>query len=645
MKQTPIELLAPAKNCQQGMQAILHGADAVYIGGPAFGARAAVGNSIEDIKQLCDFAHQFFARVYVAFNTILSDEEIKQAQTLIEQIYQAGADALIVQDMGILQLKLPPIALHASTQADIRTPEKVLFLQSVGFSQVVLARELDLTQIKAINDRCSVQLEAFIHGALCVSYSGQCYISQAVTGRSANRGECSQLCRLPATLSDQQGDVLAKNKHLLSLKDLNQSDNLELMLDAGIRSFKIEGRLKDLHYVKNVTAWYRQKLDAIIAKRPEFVAASHGRCRFSFKPDPMLSFNRGTSDYFIHGRKRQNGQVEIAEYRSPKPIGIDAGKITKIGLNYVEVSSPLSFNNGDGVSFFNQKGELQGMRINRVEGHRLYPAKMPNELTLKMRIFRNHHQAFAAQLGKDSVRRKIPIKMRLVETNEGIALELQDLVSKVRVELAMEKQRSNSPEKNNANINKALNKLGNSLFDADVIRIELSQPWFIAMSQLNQLRREAVEALTTARAHAYKQPTASRCAKPKMDYEKKRLNFSGNVYNQQAKEFYLSHGVDRVEPAFEQAPPEKSVPLMLTKHCLRYSYKLCPKEVAGIKAEPMQLELGGKLFTLRFDCNKCEMQVMGSPHPITVPPAMAPPRKPAKTKQSTNKPSKRSKKA
>ncbi len=373
-----IELLAPAKNADFGIEAIKHGADAVYIGGPAFGARAAAGNSIEDIQRLCEFAHRYHAQVFVALNTILSDSELAQAEQLIWDIYHAGADALIVQDMGILQLNLPPLALHASTQIDNRDKEKVEFLEQVGFTQVVLARELSLPQIHDIATHTNMQIEFFIHGALCVSYSGQCYISHAFTNRSANRGSCSQMCRLPCNLKTRQGEVLAENQHLLSLKDNNQTANLEALIDAGVRSFKIEGRLKDLSYVKNVTAHYRRELDAIMARRPELYSSSHGRVETNFNADPDKSFNRGKTDYFV--QERNTG---ISDFRTPKYLGQKAGKVRLVGKDFIELDSDLEFNNGDGIAYFSQNylkvqqsdDKLQGIRVNRADGNRLYLPK------------------------------------------------------------------------------------------------------------------------------------------------------------------------------------------------------------------------------------------------------------------------------
>lgn len=425
-----LELLAPAKNADYGIEAIRHGADAVYIGGPAFGARATAGNSVEDIARLCAFAHKYHAQVFVALNTILMDDELETAEKLIWDVYNAGADALIVQDMGVLQLNLPPIALHASTQMDNRNPEKVAFLEQVGFSQVVLARELGLSQIREVAAHTNMQIEFFIHGALCVAYSGLCNLSHAFSNRSANRGECSQMCRLPGNLKTRQGDVLAQNEHLLSLKDNNQTDNLEALIDAGVRSFKIEGRLKDLSYVKNVTAHYRQKLDAIMARRPEFVASSHGRTEHTFTPDPEKTFNRGSTDYFVHERSQG-----IKDFRSPKYIGQDVGKVVALGKDFIQVSSTHEFNNGDGLAYFppnyamakQSDDKLQGLRVNRAEGHKLHVLQVPRDLRVGMTLYRNHNQAFEALLAKESAKRIIGVDMRLTDTAMGVALTLTDI--------------------------------------------------------------------------------------------------------------------------------------------------------------------------------------------------------------------------
>ena len=373
IKQRKIELLAPARNLECGIEAINHGADAVYIGAPKFGARAAAVNSLEDIAALVEYAHLYNVRIYVTVNTILKEEELKETEEMIRELYRIGVDALIVQDMAIAKLELPPIPLHASTQMDNRTVDKVKFLRDAGFRQVVLARELSLREIGKIHEACpDIPLEVFVHGALCVSYSGQCYVSQACFGRSANRGECAQFCRLPFSLVDAEGKMIAKDKHLLSLKDLNQSEELEALLDAGASSLKIEGRLKDVSYVKNVTAAYRQKLDAIFARRKEYTRASSGKCRFDFKPQLDKSFSLGFTRYFLHGRSK-----DIFSFDTPKSLGEEMGTMKESRGNYLTVAGVKSFSNGDGVCYLDEQGRLQGFRINRVDGNKLYPQEMP----------------------------------------------------------------------------------------------------------------------------------------------------------------------------------------------------------------------------------------------------------------------------
>ena len=373
IRQRKIELLAPAKNLECGIAAVDHGADAIYIGAPRFGARAAAGNSLEDIAELVRYAHVYNVRIYVTVNTILKDEELKDTEKMIWDLYRAGVDALIVQDMGLLELNLPPIPLHASTQMDNRTPQKVRFLAEAGFRQVVLARELSLVEIGNIHHACpDVPLEVFVHGALCVSYSGQCYVSQACFGRSANRGECAQFCRLAFYMVDADGKSIVRNKHLLSLKDLNQSEELEQLLDAGASSLKIEGRLKDVSYVKNVTAYYRQKLDSVFKRRKEYIRASSGKVKLEFKPQLDKSFSRGFTNYFLFDRNK-----DIFSFDTPKSLGEEMGTVKEIRGNYLTVAGIKSFNNGDGVCFLDQTGKLQGFRINRVENNKLFPQEMP----------------------------------------------------------------------------------------------------------------------------------------------------------------------------------------------------------------------------------------------------------------------------
>ena len=617
----PIELLAPAKNADFGIEAINHGADSVYIGGPLFGARAGAGNTVADIERLATYAHRFNARVLVALNTILRDDELEAAAQLVRHVYEAGADALIVQDMGLLELGLPPIQLHASTQCDIRTPQKARFLQDVGFSQMVLARELSLEQIEAIARQTTATLEFFVHGALCVSYSGQCYLSHARTGRSANRGDCSQACRLPYDLSDAQGRAIARNSHLLSLKDNNQTDNLRVLIDAGIRSFTIEGRLKDLSYVKNVTAHYRQQLDAIIDGSNRYRRSSAGRCTFFFTPQPEKTFNRGATDYFLRERRD-----DIGAFDSPKFVGERIGTITRLSRNSFEITTPQPLHNGDGLAYFNGENELTGLRINTAEhvgsGYRLFPSltdgKLPADLRPGTTVYRNHDQDFERQLEKKSAERRIPLRMRLEETDTGFTLYLADESGiTAAATLTHAKEAAQNPERALTALHESLGKLGNTIYAASAIDLALSVPWFIPASALNALRREAIEALDAARQAAWRRPPCRPAVIPPVPYPGEALTYLGNVYNQRARAFYERHGIKLIEPAFESGQENITtageVSLMITKHCLRYSFNLCPKQVKGIRPDPLILSNGNDKLTLRFDCKQCEMHVVGRP--------------------------------
>ncbi len=609
-----LELMAPAKNADFGIEAIRHGADAVYIGGPAFGARHTAGNCVEDIARLCEFAHRYHAQVFVTFNTILLDDELEEAKRLIWAVYEAGADAIIVQDLGLLELDLPPIALHASTQMDNRVPAKVAFLEHVGFSQVVLARELSLSQIRAVAAETKMRLEFFIHGALCVAYSGQCYISEAYTDRSANRGECSQQCRMPGNLKTRQGDIIASNDHMLSLKDNNQTDNLEALIDAGIRSFKIEGRLKDLSYVKNVTAHYRQQLDAIMARRPEFEPSSHGRCSYSFTPDPDKSFNRGKTDYFVNERK-----ADIGDFRTPKYLGVEVGKVSKIGKDFIQVDSNAEFHNGDGLGFFAanyQKARLSddkltGFRVNRAEGNTLYLKNMPKDLYVGATLYRNKDQAFEALLAKESAERTLLLDFSLSNTQTGLALTAADRHGHQATATAdFEKQQAKDIGRNRESLGKHLAKLGNTDFRLGQVDLGDAEAVFVPASIINGLRRDAIAALDEARIQGYQRPTPW-VRDDSARFPQRSLTYLGNVANQKAKDFYTRHGVVSIRDAYEVRPVKGDAPLMITKHCIRYSYNMCPKEVPGIKAEPLEMELGGKQFKLVFDCHKCEMLLVG----------------------------------
>lgn len=619
MKQRKIELLAPAKNLECGIEAVNHGADAVYIGAPKFGARAAAVNSLEDIAALVAYAHLYNVRIYVTVNTILKEEELAETEKMIWELYRIGVDALIVQDMGITRLNLPPIPLHGSTQMDNRTPEKVRFLADAGFRQVVLARELSLQEIRRIHEACpETPLEVFVHGALCVSYSGQCYVSQACFGRSANRGECAQFCRLPFSLVDADGKTIVRDKHLLSLKDLNQSEVLEDLLDAGASSLKIEGRLKDVSYVKNVTAAYRSKLDAIFARRKEYVRASSGTCRFDFTPRLDKSFSRGFTHYFLQGRDR-----EISSFDTPKSLGEEMGTMKEQRGNYLTVAGVKPFHNGDGVCFLDEQGRLQGFRINRVDGNKLYPAGDVPRIKPRTRLFRNFDQEFERILARKSAERKIGVGWELTDTPSGFALTAADEDgNRITLSFPYPKELARTPQPEN--LRTQLGKLGNTPFEvmplggtdspsattAPAIAINLSQNWFIPASVIADWRRQAIDKLTAARRITYRRelhvwkPTRHR-------FPATSLTYLGNVMNTAARSFYQAHGVASVEPAYEkQAVPEAV--LMFCKHCLRYSMGWCPTHQKGHSPyrEPYYLVgTDGKRFRLTFDCKNCQMKV------------------------------------
>ncbi|MBU0782322.1 MAG: U32 family peptidase [Gammaproteobacteria bacterium] len=644
-----LELLAPARDVEIGRQAILHGADAVYLGGPVFGARANAANSVADIAKLVEFAHRYHARIFTTINTILHDAELEEARKLVWQLYDAGVDALIIQDMGLLEMDLPPIQLHASTQCDIRKVEKAKFLADSGFSQLVLARELTVQEIAAVHDAVgnSATIEYFIHGALCVAFSGQCYISQAETGRSANRGDCSQACRLPYTLTDQSGAVVAFDKHLLSMKDNNQSGNLEHLIDAGVRSFKIEGRYKDMAYVKNITAHYRILLDEIMEQRGEFTRASSGTTRHYFRPDPDRNFHRGSTDYFASGRK-----IDIGAFDSPKFIGQPVGHVIAVNDKSIDIQTGDELHNGDGLNFM-RKREVMGLHVNRAEklhskgeGQAVYrvfpkdPISSYDGLKAGLPMHRNRDHAWDMALNKESAERRIGLWLTLTEWMDGdvlkgLQLSLTDedgVAATAQVEMALElaKQADTAVE----SIKTHLGKLGGTDFSALGLNVHLSQPWFVPASTLNAMRREAIEALNVARVAAWQRPPRKEPVQPYVEYPEKSLSFLANVYNDKAREFYKKHGVQMIAAAYESHEEAGEVPVMITKHCLRFSFNLCPKQAKGVsgvqgqvKADPMVLVNGDQKYTLKFDCKPCEMHIMGkmrkdifnSPPPSVVP--------------------------
>jgi len=626
---TRIELLAPAKTAEIGRQAILHGADAVYIGGPAFGARDKAGNRIADIAALAEFAHRFHARIYVTLNTILHDAELEPARKLAQECWDAGVDALIVQDMGLLELDLPPIDLHASTQCDIRTPAKARFLADCGFSQLVLARELSLPEIAAVRAALpdDVIVEHFVHGALCVAYSGQCYISHAQTGRSANRGDCSQACRLPFTLKDQEGRVVAFEKHLLSLKDNDQSANLLPLVAAGVRSFKIEGRYKDAGYVKNVTGHYRKLLDALFEAHPELAPASRGTTTLRFAPHPDRTFHRGATDYFTHGRSAD--PAHIVAFDTPAFVGLPLGKVTRVGADHFDIATRETMSNGDGLSWLHKRA-AHGTQANRAEklddGHwRVWPNdpvdKLPG-LRPGLYVNRNRDQAWEQALTKDSAERRIAVDARIAETADGFALTLTDADGiAATATVALEKQPARQANAIEA-LREQIRRLGGTDFQLRDFAADWTQAWFLPSSAANALRRDAVAALVAARAAACVRPLRRPAVEPPVPYPEDSLTYLANIYNAAARRFYARHGVRLIAAAYEAHEEAGDVPLMITKHCLRHAFNLCPHQAKGVtgvqgqvRAEPMTLVQGDEELQLTFDCRACEMHVRGRMRP------------------------------
>ncbi len=604
-----IELLSPARNLECGIQAIKHGADAVYIGAGRFGARQAAGNSVEDIAQLTRFAHFYGAKIYVTVNTILKDTELADAEKLIWQLYEAGADALLVQDMAVLKMKLPPIALHASTQCDVRSADKVRFLAGCGFTRVVLARELSLDEIRSIHEACpQVELECFVHGALCVSYSGQCYASQYCFGRSANRGECAQFCRLKFDLVDSDSNVIVKGKHLLSLRDMNRMESLEELMDAGVCSFKIEGRLKETSYVKNVTAAYSKALDKVIERRQEYRRASSGHSEVMFTPNVNKSFNRGFTDYFLYGR-----QADIWSPDTPKSRGELMGQVRVVGRGWITVSGTGSFNNGDGLCYIGQDGELKGYRVNRVENGRIFlyleNGDMPS-IKAGTDVYRNFDQEFEKALAKESASRKIVTDILFEETATGYGVTMTDEDGNVAtVTCDWKKEDARTPQENN--IRTQLSKLGNTGFEAGKIEVKLGGERFIPSSFLSDIRRQAVTLLENKRMDSYVRPVQGKADDKSNTYPVKELTYLGNVMNAQARTFYNDHGVEKVDCAFEKSAPDSAV-IMFCRHCIKRSLGICPKNRnQDLKVhEPMYLvSQDGRRFGLRFDCSRCLMEL------------------------------------
>lgn len=603
-----IELLSPARNLTTGIEAINCGADAVYIGAEAFGARHTAGNSIEDIATLVEYAHKYGAKVYVTINTILYDDELDVARQLALRLHEIGVDAIITQDLALADMKLP-IPIHASTQMDNRFIEQIQRLHGWGYEQVVLARELGIKDIAAIHQACpDVVLEAFVHGALCVSYSGQCYASQYCFRRSANRGECAQFCRLAFDLYDEHNNQIIANKHLLSLKDMNRSASLEEMIDAGISSFKIEGRLKDIAYVKNVTDYYNHALNEIIRRRPELQRASYGSTHIDFEPNLTKSFNRGYTEYFLHGRSE-----DVAEINTPKSIGQEVGTVKRCERNHITVRSIHTFHNGDGLCYFDSNDNLQGFRVNRVENNKLFPHPYPKGISPNTVLYRNHDAEFATKMQHPTPKRTVGISISIFDCDKGYQLIATDeRHNTAKIIIPMEHEIARSPQ--NDRIIKEFSKTGDTHFHVDEVKIQFSNDYFIPASQISKMRRELLEELcrqsvkTATLGSPELQPSTAKHSKFSI---KPTLTYTANVSNNQARAFLNAQGVTSIEPAFELKTPADNPDIMTCRHCIKYTLGMCQKRGGKIKA-PSRLFLklpNGQRFSLSFDCHKCEMKV------------------------------------
>ncbi len=603
-----IELLAPAKDLETGMAAINYGADAVYIGAARFGARQAVSNPLGDIEKLVAYAHKYWARVYPVVNTLLYDHEIEEAVQLCHRLYEAGADAIIIQDLGLIECDLPPISLFASTQMHNHTPERVAFLEKVGLQRVILARELSLEQIAAIRAATTIELEAFVHGALCVSYSGQCTLSYAIGGRSGNRGQCAQPCRRGYSLVDRHEKTQVQTSHLLSLKDLNLTDYLRGLLAAGVNSFKIEGRLKDQAYVKNVVAHYRQRLDSILPDL-NMRASSSGRVTLDFEPDPAKTFNRGYTSYFISGER-----AEIASPETPKHAGEPVGVVTALGSNSFTLNLPAPLNNGDGLTFFDLQGELRGALVNHVDGAAVFPSNMQG-IHRGAQIRRNADREFLKGVEKSQPDRKIPLKMRFSETEDGFQLSAADQDgNSVVIPLKWEKIPAQNIEQARATLERQLTRLGATEFSCDELEIDLAQVYFLPVSTLNALRRDLAAALLAERQRNYPRWIVEIISNA-VPYPESQLTFLGNVLNHKAEAFYRRHGVVEIEPAAESGLEMDGRKVMTSKHCIKYELGGCPHQKQPIEFdEPLFLvDEDGLRLRLAFNCRDCLMEIYWPP--------------------------------
>lgn len=616
-----LELLAPAKDLKCGIAAIDCGADAVYIGAARFGARQAVGNSIDDINELCEYAHKFGCKVYVTVNTIIYDNELEDTQKLLNELGRIGVDAILVQDMGITKLQLPQnVALHASTQTDNRSAEKVEWLARHNFDRVVLARELSLEEIRIIHRRVpQTELEVFVHGALCVSFSGVCYASEYCFGRSANRGACAQFCRMKFDLTDKDGNEIINQAHLLSLKDMCRIDSLELLADAGVTSFKIEGRLKDINYVRNVTAAYSNQLNEIISRRgSEYERASSGVCDIRFTPNLNKTFNRGFTDYFLNGRTS-----DLASFYTPKAMGEYVGKVKEIRGNSFNVAGTTSFANGDGLCFINSNNELEGFRINRAEGNRLFPLRMPRGLRKGIALYRNSDQLFEKELNGDNGQRKLGIRINIKASAEGLHIEAKTCDEKLHINLQKDISLEKAQKSQVDNIKRQISKFGNTIFTVEDVIVEPTDfPWFIPNSILAEIRRQATDELMgrlSEMSENQKDTKTKDQAQQLPDNGKGSFHsissyqhpYMYNIANRLAHSFYEQEGMSDITPAFEIKKPSSPL-VMQCRYCVRHELGQCKKshKQSGLLKEPLHLRLAdGRTFRLEFDCKKCQMNI------------------------------------
>lgn len=606
---TALELLAPAKDLQTGIAAITHGADAVYIAADKFGAREKAGNSIEDIKELVSFAHQYFARVYVTVNTILYENELDDARKLIFELHQAKVDSIIIQDFAILSMDIPPIAIHASTQMHNNSIEKLRFLESCGIERVVLPRELSIQEIRDIKKSTNAELEFFIHGALCVCYSGQCYMSQAITGRSANRGACAQPCRSSYNLIDADGKVLVKNKHLLSLKDLNLSQHIFQLIDSGITSFKIEGRLKDISYVKNTVAFYSSLINSIISVKPEYKRLSSGKCNYFFEPDLERTFNRGFTTHFIDGRTSNQ-----ASYHSQKSIGKLIGRVLKLYPDGFTLETSETILNGDGICYYNSKGELKGFQVNTSVSGKICPNQMPDDIVPGTILYRNSDTAFEKTLSGESAKRFIHTLLIVEQKNNQFTFSITDEDSIQATTIVDDNfEAAKKPILAINNLTNQLSKTGETIFRIDQIDVSsIHTPKHIQISTINAIRRDLLEKLKMQRLAHYK-PNTRDVQDHSTKYPLQKLDFKGNISNSMSKTFLKNHGVLKIDEAFEIDIPNNAVELMTTRYCIKYELNMCPAKQGAIPSKQLFIQDNQNTYPLVFDCKKCQMKIM-SPH-------------------------------